>query len=93
MAAIIVVLGCGLWIAIRSTVVTAWIMEGPSMEPTLFDGEKAMMSRTAYGFTPPLAHDAWITWASPAPGDVVVALRLGHRRRGAERRRPLPHLP
>ncbi|MFT5354390.1 MAG: signal peptidase I [Polyangiales bacterium] len=43
-----------------------FVVEGPSMQPTLAPGDRFLLERGAYGLDS-------IQWAEPTPGDVVVA--------------------
>lgn len=53
--------------------VEAFETDGPSMEPSLLDGDRFLLDRTAVGLLLPGAHESVRQWASPAVGDVVVA--------------------
>jgi signal peptidase I len=50
----------------------AFETDGPSMEPTLLNGDRFLVDKGAYGLTLPLDEEAIDHWADPAPGDVVV---------------------
>jgi signal peptidase I len=75
------VVGCSLLIPVaifglalftRVTGVEAIQMEGPSMQPLLADGDRFMLSKSAYGLFLPFSDEASASWADPARGDVVV---------------------
>jgi signal peptidase I len=58
--------------SIRAGIAQAYLVEGPSMLPTLTDGQRVFVAKYAYGLTLPFAADALFVWALPAPGDVVI---------------------
>lgn len=64
----------GLPDAIRTSYLDLAECEGPSMEPTLREGDWVLVDRTAYGARSPLSGEALARWALPEPGDVVVAV-------------------
>jgi signal peptidase I len=59
-------------LAIRVVSFEAFESAGPSMEPTLGDGDRFVLDKSAYGLTLPLAREQIVHWSDPAPGDVVV---------------------
>lgn len=59
-------------LSFRTGVAQAYVVEGPSMEPTVREGERVVALRCAYGLSLPFVTDAVATWASPAVGDVVI---------------------
>ncbi len=59
-------------LSFRVGVAQAYEIDGPSMEPTVFQGEHVVALRCAYGLSLPLAPDAVVTWSSPVVGDVVI---------------------
>ncbi len=59
-------------VLIRIGGVEAFESEGPSMEPTLHDGDRFVLDKTAFGLFLPGTHEAAINWGGPARGDVVV---------------------
>jgi signal peptidase I len=52
--------------------VEAFETDGPSMEPSLLDGDRFVLDRTAVGLHLPGDHESVTHWASPAVGDMVV---------------------
>jgi signal peptidase I len=50
----------------------AFVTGGPSMEPTLLDGDRFAIDRTAVGLFFPWEAEARASWAVPEVGDVVV---------------------
>lgn len=50
----------------------AYVVEGPSMEPSLVNSQRLFVLRAAYGLSVPFRSEALATWASPEVGDVVV---------------------
>jgi signal peptidase I len=59
-------------LSIRTGVAQAYEVDGPSMEPTVFQGERVVALRCAYGLSLPFVTDAVVMWSSPAVGDVVI---------------------
>lgn len=47
--------------------------DGPSMEPSLLDGDRFLLDRTAVGLLLPGSSESVRHWASPEVGDIVVA--------------------
>jgi signal peptidase I len=66
------VLALLLALSFRTGVAQAYEVDGPSMEPTVFQGERVVALRCAYGLSVPLVTDAVTMWSSPAVGDVVI---------------------
>jgi signal peptidase I len=59
-------------LSFRVGVAQAYEVDGPSMEPTVFQGERVVALRCAYGLSLPLVTDAVLSWSSPTVGDVVI---------------------
>ncbi|MET0384644.1 MAG: signal peptidase I [Polyangiales bacterium] len=59
-------------LVIRTCLFEAFEIEGPSMEPTLLNGDRVVVSKFAYGLFLPLRDHAEINWGSPNVGDVVI---------------------
>ncbi len=59
-------------LTVRFAIVQPYRIEGPSMEPTLLDGDQVFVAKYAYGFFPPFGHRALLHWADPDLGDVVI---------------------
>ena len=59
-------------LSFRVGVAQAYEIEGPSMEPTVVQGERVVALRCAYGLSLPWVDDAVVTWSSPVVGDVVI---------------------
>src|SRR5690606_12608590 len=57
---------------LRTCLFEAFEIEGPSMEPTLLNGDRVVVSKFAYGLFLPLRDHAEITWGQPKVGDVVI---------------------
>ena len=57
---------------VRIGVAQAYVVDGPSMEPTLFQDERLFVARCAYGLSIPFVEEALLRWAEPDIGDVVV---------------------
>ena len=57
---------------IRTGLAQAYLVEGPSMEPTLVDGERVLVAKFPYGLTLPASDEALVNWATPDVGDVVI---------------------
>lgn len=56
----------------RTGVAQAYVVDGPSMEPSLVNGQRLLVLRAAYGLSVPGRAAALATWATPSVGDVVV---------------------
>ncbi len=59
-------------LAFRTGIAQAYLVEGPSMQPTLEDGDRVFVVKYAYGLTLPFTDAHLLTWAEPEPGDVVI---------------------
>ncbi len=60
-------------IFIRIVLFEAFQIDGPSMEPTLLNGDRVVVAKYAYGLFPhPWANEAIATWGEPERGDVVI---------------------
>ncbi len=67
-----ILLSVAIAIVVRVGIAQAYEVEGPSMEPTLVDGQRLLVERCAYGLTLPGMSDALFSWATPKVGDVVI---------------------
>ena len=67
-----VILAVALALCIRTGLAQAYVVEGPSMEPTLENGERVLVVKFPFGLTLPAADEAIVSWAEPDPGDVVI---------------------
>lgn len=59
-------------LVIRTCLFEAFEIEGPSMEPTLLNGDRVVVAKFAFGLFLPLRDQAEVTWGEPAVGDVVI---------------------
>ena len=59
-------------LVIRTCLFEAFEIEGPSMEPTLLNGDRVVVSKFAFGLFLPLRDQAEFTWSGPDVGDVVI---------------------
>ncbi len=57
---------------IRIVLFEAFEIDGPSMEPTLLNGDRVVVVKFLYGLFLPFMDDAAFTWGQPNPGDVVI---------------------
>lgn len=57
---------------VRVGIAQAYMVDGPSMEPSLVNTQRLFVLRAAYGLSVPFRNEALATWASPDVGDVVV---------------------
>ena len=57
---------------IRMVACEPFQIEGPSMEPSLLDGDRVIVSKFAYGLTFYFVEEALLTWGTPELGDVVI---------------------
>src|SRR5688572_9284899 len=62
----------GLAMFIRIMLFEAFEIEGPSMEPTLLNGDRVVVAKFMYGLFLPFMPEASFTWGAPTPGDVVI---------------------
>ena len=57
---------------IRIVLFEAFEIEGPSMMPTLLDGDRVVVAKFMYGLFFPGADEALFTWGMPNVGDVII---------------------
>ena len=57
---------------IRVTLFEAFAIDGPSMEPTLLDGDRVVVAKYPFGLFLPFMHEAIFNWGGPEPGDVII---------------------
>ncbi|MGB5809138.1 MAG: signal peptidase I [Polyangiales bacterium] len=57
---------------IRITLFEAFAIDGPSMEPTLQDGDRVVVAKYPFGLFLPFTHEAVFNWGGPDPGDVII---------------------
>lgn len=57
---------------IRIVLFEAFEIDGPSMEPTLLNGDRVVVAKFMYGLFLPLTNEAVVTWGMPDAGDVVI---------------------
>ena len=57
---------------IRVTLFEAFAIDGPSMEPTLQDGDRVVVAKYPFGLFLPFTHEAVWNWGGPDPGDVII---------------------
>ncbi|MGB9339486.1 MAG: S26 family signal peptidase, partial [Polyangiales bacterium] len=56
---------------IRVTLFEAFAIDGPSMEPTLLDGDRVVVAKYPFGLFLPFTDEAAVNWGGPDPGDVI----------------------
>jgi len=59
-------------LVIRTCLFEPFEIEGPSMEPTLLNGDRVVVSKFSYGLFLPLSDQAILNWATPEVGSVVI---------------------
>jgi signal peptidase I len=59
-------------LVIRTCLFEAFEIEGPSMEPTLLNGDRVVVAKFMYGLFLPLRDQADLSWGAPNLGDVVI---------------------
>ncbi len=59
-------------IFIRIVLFEAFEIDGPSMEPTLLNGDRVVVAKFMYGLFIPFTNEAVLTWGLPDAGDVVI---------------------
>jgi signal peptidase I len=57
---------------IRIVLFEAFEIDGPSMEPTLLNGDRVVVAKFLYGLFLPFTNEAVVTWGLPNVGDVVI---------------------
>jgi signal peptidase I len=57
---------------IRVTLFEAFAIDGPSMEPTLLDGDRVVVAKYPFGLFLPFTNEAVLNWGGPEPGDVII---------------------
>lgn len=57
---------------IRVVLFEPFEIEGPSMQPTLLNGDRVVVAKFLYGLFLPFQNEAALSWGSPSPGDVVI---------------------
>ncbi len=57
---------------IRIVLFEAFEIEGPSMEPTLLNGDRVVVAKFSYGLFLPFMNEAVTSWGLPNAGDVVI---------------------
>lgn len=57
---------------IRIALFEAFEIEGPSMEPTLLNGDRVVVAKFMYGLFLPFTNEAVVSWGTPEAGDVVI---------------------
>jgi signal peptidase I len=57
---------------IRTCFFEAFEIEGPSMEPSLLNGDRVVVAKFMYGLFLPLRDSADLNWGGPNLGDVVI---------------------
>jgi len=59
-------------LVIRTCLFEAFEIEGPSMEPSLLNGDRVVVAKFLYGLFLPLRDAADINWGGPSVGDIVI---------------------
>jgi signal peptidase I len=59
-------------LVIRTCLFEAFEIEGPSMEPTLLNGDRVVVAKFMYGLFLPFRDQADLNWGGPGLGDVVI---------------------
>ncbi|MFM2418113.1 MAG: hypothetical protein RL385_2836 [Pseudomonadota bacterium] len=57
---------------IRIALFEAFEIEGPSMEPSLLNGDRVVVAKFVYGLFLPFMNEAVTSWGTPNVGDVVI---------------------
>jgi signal peptidase I len=71
-----IVLALALAFGVRIGIAQAYEIEGPSMEPTVFQDERVLVARCAYGLSLPGLAEALFEWSGPQAGEVVIVESL-----------------
>jgi signal peptidase I len=67
-----IALAIALAFGVRIGIAQAYEVDGPSMEPTVFQDERVLVARCAYGLSLPGLDETLVRWSAPRPGDVVI---------------------
>lgn len=67
-----VVLALLLGLSVRVGIAEAYVVEGPSMEPTLQNSDRVWVAKYVYGLSVPGVTHQLATWGVPSPGEVVI---------------------
>lgn len=59
-------------LVIRTCLFEAFEIEGPSMEPSLLNGDRVVVAKFMFGLFLPFRDQAEVTWGAPDVGDVVI---------------------
>jgi signal peptidase I len=59
-------------LVIRTCLFEAFEIEGPSMEPSLLNGDRVVVAKFLYGLFLPLRDEADLNWSGPDLGNVVI---------------------
>jgi signal peptidase I len=59
-------------LVIRTCLFEAFEIEGPSMEPTLLNGDRVVVAKFMFGLFLPFREQAEVTWGAPELGDVII---------------------
>lgn len=57
---------------IRIVLFEAFEIDGPSMEPTLLNGDRVVVAKFPFGLFLPFTNEAVVSWGMPDPGNVVI---------------------
>jgi len=57
---------------LRVSVVEAYVIEGPSMEPGLLNGDRVFVAKYPYGLSSPFRAESLVQWGAPRLREVVV---------------------
>ncbi len=64
--------GLALAVLLRLFVIDIKVVSGPSMNPTIADGERIITWRLSYGIIKPEKDDFFVMWNTPQVGDIVT---------------------
>ncbi|MDQ3031507.1 MAG: signal peptidase I [Myxococcota bacterium] len=67
-----IALAVALAFGVRIGIAQAYEVDGPSMEPTVFQNERVLVARCAYGLSLPGVENTIVRWSAPRAGDVVI---------------------
>ena len=59
-------------IFIRIVLFEAFEIDGPSMQPSLLNGDRVLVSKYPFGLFLPTMGEAFLTWGAPEIGDIVI---------------------
>jgi len=57
---------------LRIVLIEPFEIDGPSMEPSLYDGDRIVVSKVSFGLFLPGMSESVLSWGTPSLGDIVI---------------------